>query len=110
MTISKAVDPYEPRYMNDDWGKVCDALGEPHIIDGHQVSYTHRQRAWWTNLRPPVDYLTQCKPLDADECLDEGRTMQRYQVRGESMVRPLGGSYTAGTDEKPVSTSNRSSV
>ena len=91
----------------DDWATVCDKLGTPKLIDGEDVSFTHRYRAFWTNLRIPVDYLSHCKALEANDCLDEGRQAQRYESYGKPHVRPLGGSYTAGSDENPASTSKR---
>ena len=88
-----------------DWGVVCEQLGQPLVVDAAAISYTHRVRSYWTNI--PVILPLAGKPLNADDCFEDERKACRYTAHGKMHVRPLGASYSLGTDTAPISSSRR---
>ena len=70
-----------------DWEEACLVFNElgsagPHVINAAFHSCTKRNRACWTmNWDVPPDFELPCPPkLDADECVDEGRSIRRYNA------------------------------
>ena len=43
-----------------DWQHVCDALGTPRVMNANVYSYTHRRRAFWTNIVVPDEWEAPC--------------------------------------------------
>ena len=92
--------------MPEDWNTVCEALGQPIVVDHETVSFTNRRRAYWTNIDIPIDWDKDLTPLDADDCMDPDRTVVRYTAKGTEHVRPLGATWV-GSDDHPRSDSHR---
>jgi hypothetical protein len=90
--------------MADDWAEVCDALGEPFIIDAHDHSYTKRRRAYWTNINVPEEFKQGYPPLEPNDCLDKGRRVQKYAAKGRMCTRPLGASWKGDAQEPEAAT------
>ena len=80
--------------MGEDWKEVCECFGEPYVVTAHDVSYTKRRRAYWTNINLPEDWKADFKPLDPDSCMDPGRKVEKYLANGRLCVRPIGASWT----------------
>ena len=84
----------------EDWEEACLVFNElgsagPHVINAAFHSHTKRNRAHWTmNWDVPPDFELPHPPkLDADECMDEGRSIRRYNANGTTWVRPLDKSW-----------------
>jgi hypothetical protein len=98
--------------LKEDWELVCKAIGEPMIINSALVSFTKRNRAWWSNFKNLPPDLTQLiadrQPLvsQASECMDQGRTVQTYKAYGIDCIRPIGKSWS-GSDDRPSATTSR---
>jgi hypothetical protein len=89
--------------MVDDWNEVNTAIGvEPFIVDSCDVSYTKRKRAYWTNIAMQASDLTG-NSLDGDDCMDDGRTLQRCGKA--QIVRTIGKSWK-GSADSPVADTN----
>ena len=63
--------------MKDDWAEVCDALGKPTIVCADEISYTKRNRAYWTNIDVPEDWRVGLSPRDPDTCMGPWRSWLR---------------------------------
>jgi hypothetical protein len=92
--------------MEADWNAVCSVLGQPIIIDAADHSYTRRVRAYWTNfanLPSEKAQLTLDFPpsVEADMLMDPGRTIERTMIKGKSVVRTIGASWS-GNPDNPV--------
>ena len=92
--------------MPEDWAEVCEALGQPLIVDHENYSTTKRRRAYWFNWSLPEDWAQGVDPIDPDTCMDAGRKCTRYFAEGHYSVRPLGASWK-GHDDAPKAASNR---
>ena len=96
--------------MLANWTEVCAALGEPLMVCAEDHSYTKRLRAYWFNgvdLHLPDDYTCGYPPKpNSDECMDAGRTVQRYTANGTTHVRPIGKSWR-GDPQNPVADTSR---
>ena len=59
----------------DQWNEVCDTFGTPIVVQASDYSYTHRKRAYWTDVTMPgMDVLFhRMGPLNPNDCLDPGR-------------------------------------
>ena len=82
--------------MKSDWSLVCEALGEPIVLDAADVSTNRRNRVYWTNIQCPTDRakLTEgFSPIDANTCMDTGRSCEPYKVCGKTTIRTIGGSW-----------------
>mgnify|MGYP003308636151 CR=1 FL=1 len=57
------------------WNEVCETFGTPIVVQASDYSFTHRKRAYWTDvILPDKDTLFhRMEPLDPNTCLDEGR-------------------------------------
>ena len=59
-----------------DWTTVCDALGQPKVMNANVYSYTHRRRAFWTNIDVPEGWAAPChEPLHPNDVLEGRRLM-----------------------------------
>ena len=59
-----------------DWQTVCDALGEPRIMNANVYSYTHRKRSFWTNIQTPEGWADPGhEPWHPNEQLEGRRLM-----------------------------------
>jgi len=96
--------------MDSDWREVCEALGEPLIIDSHDYSATARRRAWWHNnpalKNDPDQGMKGLGPIDPQTCMDPGRTVQTYEAKGKTKVRTIGASW-GGNPQSPEQQSRR---
>jgi site-specific DNA-cytosine methylase len=96
--------------MDADWREVCEALGEPVIIDSHDYSATSRRRAWWHNnptlQNDPEQWMGDLKPIDPQTCMDPGRTVDTYEAKGKTKVRTIGASW-GGDPQSPQQQSRR---
>jgi hypothetical protein len=96
--------------MEADWREVCEALGEPHILDSHDYSATSRRRAWWHNgafLRnDPEKGMRGTLPVDPQTCMDPGRKVDTYEAKGKTKVRTIGASW-GGDPQNPHQQSRR---
>jgi hypothetical protein len=45
-------------------------------------------------------------PMDGDECMDSGRTIEKYHVGTRLLTRPIGASWN-GDGDKPTASSNK---
>ena len=85
--------------MPSDWHEVCQALGDPVIVNAELYSFTKRNRAYWSNyleagqLPPPTPGNPNC-------CMDPGRTVQTYLAYNKPCVRPVGKSW-CGDPQRP---------
>ena len=85
---------------------MCDALGKPIIVCADEISYTKRNRTYWTNVDVPEDWREGLSPRDPDTCMDPGRAVQTYPAFGKDCVGPLGASWPEGP-EGPVANTGR---
>jgi site-specific DNA-cytosine methylase len=96
--------------MDADWREVCEALGEPVIIDSHDYSAASRRRAWWHNnptlQNDPEQWMGDLKPIDPQTCMDPGRTVDTYEAKGKTKVRTIGASW-GGDPQNPQQQSRR---
>ena len=96
--------------MDSDWREVCEALGEPLIIDSHDFSATSRRRAWWHNdpalKNDPDQVMKGLGPIDPQTCMDPGRKVQTYEAKGKTKVRTIGASW-GGNPQCPEQQSRR---
>ena len=96
--------------MDSDWREVCEALGEPLIIDSHDFSATSRRRAWWHNdpalKNDPDQGMKGLDPIDPQTCMDPGRKVQTYEAKGKTKVRTIGASW-GGNPQCPEQQSRR---
>ena len=64
-----------------DWQHVCDALGTPHVMNANVYSYTHRRRAFWTNIAVPDKWEAPMhEPLHPNEVLNGRRLMLNHRA------------------------------
>ena len=75
------VENVEFKAMGAHWKEVCDALGEPLIVNHEDHSTTKRRRAYWSNFEIPDDWHEGRGPIDPDTCMDPGRKVERYPVK-----------------------------
>jgi len=90
--------------MIDDWRTVCEALSEPCVLDAADHSGSRRLRAYWTNVPYPLNHEELSRgfgPIDPNECMDPGRTIEPYHVAGKTTIRTIGKSWT-GDPDNPV--------
>ena len=96
--------------MDADWREVCEALGEPLILDSHDHSATSRRRAWWHNnstlQNDPNRAMENLDPIDPQTCMDPGRTVDTYEAKGKTKVRTIGASW-GGNPQNPQQQSRR---
>jgi hypothetical protein len=92
--------------MPSDWAQACNVLGQPVIVVSDSCSYTRRRRAYWTNFVLPDGFGCDFQPLDPDDCMDEGRTLVKYQAYGKDCVYPLGASWY-GPHDNPIANTRR---
>ena len=86
-----------------DWKVMCLALGQPVVLDSADYSCTRRTRAYWTNMRLPSsrEELTRgFSPVEPNQYMGEGRTLEPYFVDGKTTVRTIGASWT-GDENHP---------
>ena len=79
-------------------------LGDPLVCDAADYSGSRRVRAYWTNVPYPLDegqMSTGFGPVDANLCMDPGRTVEPYTVDGKTTIRTIGKSW-AGWSDAPV--------
>ena len=100
------VENVEFKAMVAHWKEVCDALGEPLIVDHEDHSTTKRRRAYWHNFEIPDDWHGGQGPIDPDTCMNPGRRVERYPVRGRMSVHPIGASWKGRVDA-PTADSNK---
>ena len=83
-----------------EWIYICDAFGEPTVVNSKYQSFTARRRAYWTSFKIPRkgmlyearQWQTECHDADK-ECMGPGRTSVKDQLKdGQLLIRPLGGS------------------
>ena len=93
--------------MPEDWRLVCAALGQPLIMDSADVSASRRVRAWWTNMQLPesMQEITAGRgPVDANEFMETGRTVEPYMVAGKQTIRTIGSAYIGDPDNPKANT------
>jgi site-specific DNA-cytosine methylase len=90
--------------LTEDWKEISDALGNPHVVDAQDFSCTRRRRAYWTNIVLPPDFASVPRPLDPDVCMDPGRTLQRFELKGVKYVRTIGKSWKGNPDSPTANT------
>ena len=90
--------------MPEDWALVCAAMGTPMILDAADWSASRRNRAWWTNIQLPESWseLTDgYGPVDANQFMQAGRTLEPYVVEGKTTIRTVCSSWS-GDPNSPV--------
>jgi hypothetical protein len=92
--------------MTEDWAEICGVLGQPISIVHDIVSFTRRNRMYWTNIPLPDDFGHDWRPLDPNTCMDDGRRVILYLAHGKECVYPLGASW-AGPSDNPRSDTSR---
>jgi hypothetical protein len=91
--------------LPEDWDEVCSVLGLPIMVNSQMYSRTKRVRAYWNNfankivLPPPTD-----PPLDPNDCMLPGRTVQTYTAYDRQCVRPIGKSWRGDPDHPKADT------
>ena len=80
---------------------------DPIRVSADEISFTKRNRACWTNIDVPAEWRDGLRPLDADTCMDPGRTIQTYLSYGKTCVRPLGASWRDGSDGTPIANTGK---
>ena len=71
-------------------------------------SFTKRVRAYWTNIQfGDEDFNKSTPPQNADDCMDKGRSIIRYQLQayGRPCVRSIGSSWKGDSDQ-PIANTN----
>jgi hypothetical protein len=97
--------------LTDDWNIVCAALGQPLIINAALVSFTKRNRAYWSNFKnlpSDIDQVIANRTSltgQAFKCMNQGRNVQTYKAYGQDCIRPIGKSWTGNADSPKASTS-----
>ena len=94
--------------MVEDWSLVCAALGQPRIVDSADVSASRRVRARWSNMDLPesMEELTaRFAPMDANQFMEAGRTVEPYVMDGKQTIRTIGSSYYGDRDNPKANTS-----
>jgi hypothetical protein len=91
--------------MTEDWSEICGVLGQPYSICHDIVSFTRRNRMYWTNMNLPADFGADWKPQDPNTCMDQGRTIIPYLAYGQKCVYPLGASWKGPSDNPRADTS-----
>jgi hypothetical protein len=86
--------------MPGNWKEVCQALGEPTIVNSMLYSRTKRVRAFWNNFSIPIVLPKPSEPLDPQDCMLTGRVVHTYTANGTECVRPIGASWE-GDPENP---------
>ena len=96
--------------MTDDWNEVCAALGQPHILNAKDFSYTRRHRAYWTrNLDLPEDFgaLEAPNQLDPNDMMDSGRVLiprSESHPHGPGNVNTIAGSWSGDPQQPKANT------
>lgn len=85
-----------------DWAEVQEGWGvTPVVINSAAHAHTHRNRAWWLHPQPRPDTMNAFGPLDVDECLEPGCTLDPDSCA--TVTR----SWVRGTDDRPEQNSER---
>ena len=72
------------------WEEVCQVLGEPLMIAHDDFSTTARFRGYWlVNIPLSRDFTKGFGPREPNDCMDAGRTIQKYMAYGKSKVYPV---------------------
>ncbi len=95
--------------LKDDWQLVCRQFGPPLLLDAADFSTNRRIRAYWTRNMPLTSYeiLTAgFAPIDGNQYMDEGRTLDPYLIDGKQTIRTIGASWR-GNPYSPVADTDK---
>ena len=100
------------RNMPEHWARVNKVLGQPVEVCSSVMSYTKRPRAFWIgNGDGPIqlskDWNSGYSPMDGDECMDRGRSIEKYHVGDRLLTRTIGASWIGDGDKPKASSSKR---
>ena len=92
--------------MPEDWNLACLSLGIPTIIDSAECSATRRVRSYFNNLQLPAveELLSGLAPIDANELMQLGRTVEPYYVAGKQTVRTVTASWKGNPHQPEANT------
>lgn len=81
--------------MPHDWKIVCLALGDPIKLDAADYSCTRRVRAYRTSMSLPslTELTAGFGPMNPNQFMGPGRTLEPYVVEGKTTVRTIGASW-----------------
>ena len=93
--------------IKDDWEEICNALGQPILIDAQLYSHTRRNRAYWSNFVSGRDLPPPRPKLDPNVCMVGNRTLiPQLSSDGHSYIRQIGGSWR-GDPQHPYASTAR---
>ena len=91
--------------MPDDFREVCDAFGDPIVVNHEDHSTTNRTRAYWLQgIDLPENWQVDQLPINPDSLMDSGRTVERYY---KHHVRPITASWALDEHGQPTNSSHR---
>ena len=78
------------------------------IANASDVSYTNRPRSWWTNiLGADSDMLFSThKHMDPNDCMDPGRTVETFNVKGKFVAPTICKSWSGDPDHPRANTNH----
>ena len=88
------------RDLQEDWTEVCEALGDPMLIDAQMYSDRRRFRSYWSNFVKRRDLPPPVPKLDPNICMLGGRSMIQHMSYGKTSTRQIGGTWQ-GNPDKP---------
>ena len=94
------------RDLEEDWAEVCEALGDPMLIDAKLYSYMPRFRAYWSNFVRGRDLPPPIPELDPNVCMLDGRSVIKHMSYGKMSTHQIGGSWR-GNPDKPYAATAR---
>ena len=84
----------------------CLSLGTPTIIDSADCSATRRVRSYFNNLQLPAveELLSGIAPIDTNQLMQPGRTVEPYYVAGKQTVRTVTASWKGNPHQPQANT------
>ena len=86
------------RDLQEDWNEVCEALGDPMLIDAQMYSYTRRFRAYWSNFVRGKDLPPPVPKLNPNICMLDGRSVIQHMSYGKMSTHKIGGTWRGSPD------------